>query len=72
MCKFCKSYDFGSVGFNFICGDECPGVIYFPCQIGNVPRNERFNFCPVCGEKLTEKNFPSVKRKEVNEYGKRD
>lgn len=59
MCKFCENYDFGGVGFDFAYGNNIP-TIYFPCCNGNIPTDERFQYCPVCGEKLTEKNFPSI------------
>lgn len=69
MCKFCKNYDFGAIGFDFIYNDKYPSI-YFPDRVGNVPQNERFNYCPVCGEKLTEKNFPSISNKETSSIEK--
>lgn len=56
MCKLCENYNFGGVGFDFAYGENHP-TIYFPGNIGAVPAEERFKFCPACGERLTEKNF---------------
>ena len=66
MCRFCKNYDFGAIGFDFAFNDDSCPTIYSPGRVGNVPQNKRFNYCPVCGEKLTEKNFPSISNKEIS------
>lgn len=60
MCKFCEKYDFGGVGFDITSFNGNFPTIYFPCRKGEIPTDERFQYCTVCGEKLTEKNFPSI------------
>lgn len=52
MCKFCKNYDFESIGYRF--EFEKYPKIYLSGAVGSVPENEKFKFCPVCGEKLTD------------------
>lgn len=59
MCKFCENYNFGKIGYDFDSGEKYP-TIYFPGHIGDVPENERFKFCPVCGKKLSKENFKSL------------
>lgn len=59
MCKLCENYDFGGVGYDFDAGEQRP-TIYFPSHTGNVPKDERFKFCPACGKQLTRENFKSI------------
>lgn len=54
MCKLCDNYNFGCIGFRK--WDEHPSI-YFPGIIGNVPKGEKFKFCPACGKELTEENY---------------
>ena len=56
MCKFCQNYDFSRIGFDFDYDEKLPSI-YFAGGSGKAPENERFKFCPVCGERLTEENF---------------
>ncbi len=60
MCKFCENYNFGGIGFDFDMGRDLP-TIFFPSHIGAVPEEERFKFCPVCGERLTAEHFKQPK-----------
>ncbi len=62
MCKLCKGYDFGKVGVKFGTkeNDAAYPLIYFPSRIGDIPLDEMFRYCPICGEPLTKVNYPSV------------
>lgn len=51
MCKICDNYNFDNVGVEFNKVLKRP-TVYFPSQIGNVPADERFKFCPACGRAL--------------------
>ena len=62
MCKLCRNYDFGGVGYDFDAGEARP-TIYFPSHTGKVPEDERFKFCPACGMPLTKENFKSIYQK---------
>ena len=55
MCEFCENYNFDSVGFR----RDRRGyfMIFYTPVTGDIPENQRFQFCPVCGEPLTEKHF---------------
>lgn len=64
MCKLCENYNFGGVGFDFEMGKDLP-TIYFPSHIGDVPEEERFKFCPACGEPLTAEHFKPPKERGV-------
>lgn len=54
MCKICDNYNFDNVGVEFNEVLKRP-TVYFPSQIGNVPADEQFKFCPVCGRALGSK-----------------
>lgn len=57
MCKFCDSFDSGAYGIRF---DGDNGMIYSPAHVGDVPENERFQFCPVCGKSLLPVGVPAM------------
>ena len=54
MCKICDNYNFDNVGVEFNAVLTRP-TVYFPSQIGDVPVDEQFKFCPVCGRALDSK-----------------
>ena len=61
MCNFCETFNFGGVGYDFPdYAGGAAGRIYFPGKIGDVPEDQRFKFCPVCGEPLTEEHFKPI------------
>lgn len=59
MCKFCEVYNFKHVGIDFgIYRGDRPGI-YLCGGLGEAPPEERFRFCPWCGEKLKTDKDPS-------------
>ena len=63
MCRLCDNYNFSCVGvdYDYLCNTV---TIYFPGIIGNVPKGERFKFCPVCGKELKAENFKKIKKQK--------
>ena len=58
MCKFCESFDFGSTGWANLLGGY---KVYFASHAGGVPEDERFKFCPVCGQDLSAAGAKEIK-----------
>ena len=56
MCRFCRSFNFGDVGYKYDFGKP---VVFFPSHAGGVPEDNRFSFCPVCGQELVDHAAPT-------------
>lgn len=50
MCKFCEKFEFSRVGIR-IDFDNKP-TLYFAGGSGISPMDERFRFCPMCGQQI--------------------
>lgn len=58
MCKFCEKYNFNDVGCDLESYGGTLPTLFFRGNIASTPKeDERFKFCPMCGEKLKEENF---------------
>ena len=55
MCRFCRTFDFGSAGYDFTYGR---GNIFL-AQPGVLTEDEKFKFCPVCGQELVDHAAPT-------------
>lgn len=51
MCKLCKTYDFTRIGIDMSSWGNNP-TIFFSGGCGQTPNDQRFRYCPMCGEQI--------------------
>lgn len=57
MCNLCKTFNFQRVKITPHFKNEAPAISLVYGKVSALPKNERFQFCPRCGQRLTEDNF---------------
>ena len=50
MCRYCATYDFTKTGFRAPL-DEASSI-YLCLANSTAPKEDRFRFCPMCGEQI--------------------
>lgn len=55
MCKFCENFNFNKVDI-----DHERVSIYFAGTANDIPANEQFRFCPVCGKRMGTHSIGSI------------
>ena len=53
MCEFCKKFDFNNAKVEV---DKYGARIHLALGMTKIPKEEQFKYCPVCGEKRSERN----------------